>query len=102
REDDNMKDPTSYPDYPNPKSKDVRLYLTSGAPKAGGLKLTTPKQQNTETLIDNYSFSGEALANAELTQHRLLYVTPKLSKDIHISGVPKITVTLASSKPAAN
>ncbi|WP_203258894.1 Xaa-Pro dipeptidyl-peptidase [Hyunsoonleella ulvae] len=102
RENDNVKNPTPYADYPNPKSKNVTLHLTSGAPKAGGLTLTTPELQHTETLIDNYSFSGNTLAKAEITTHRLLYVTPKLSKDVHISGVPKITVTLSSSKPAVN
>lgn len=29
-------------------------------------------------------------------------MTPKLTKDVHISGISKITVTLASNKPAAN
>ncbi|TBM99741.1 Xaa-Pro dipeptidyl-peptidase [Hyunsoonleella flava] len=102
REGDNMKNPTAYKDYPNPDAKNVTLHLTAGAPKAGGLTLTKPSSQKTETLIDNYSFDGAALAKADITEHRLLYVTPKLTKDIHISGVPKITVTLASSKPAAN
>ncbi|WP_223548062.1 Xaa-Pro dipeptidyl-peptidase [Aestuariivivens sp. NBU2969] len=102
REDDKMENPTPYKDYPNPDAEDLTLYLTSGAPKLGGLTTTKIPNQNTETLIDNFSFNGEALVKAEITSHRLLYVTPKLSKDIHISGVPKITVKLASSKPAAN
>lgn len=102
REDDKMENPTPYKDYPNPDAEDVSLYLTAGAPKAGGLSTSKLPDQGTETLVDNFSFDGEALAKAEITSHRLLYVTPKLSKDIHISGVPKITVKLASSKPAAN
>ncbi|MFS4483159.1 Xaa-Pro dipeptidyl-peptidase [Hyunsoonleella sp. 2307UL5-6] len=102
REGDDMKNPTSYADYPNPTAENVTFHLTSGAPKTGSLALLKPESQDTETLIDNYSFNGEALARAEITKHRLLYVTPKLSKDIHISGVPKITVTLASNTPAAN
>jgi X-Pro dipeptidyl-peptidase len=52
--------------------------------------------------VDNYSFDGSALARAEYTNHRLMYVTPPLTEDLHISGLPGITVTLASSKPAAN
>lgn len=102
REGDDMKNPTPYTNYPNPTAENVTFHLTSGAPKTGSLVLSKPESQDTETLIDNYSFNGEALAKAEITKHRLLYVTPKLSKDIHISGVPKITVTLASNKPAAN
>lgn len=102
REDDKMGEPTPYKDYPNPDAKPVTLYLTSGAPKAGSLTTLKNTKQGKETLVDNYSFNGEALASAEITNHRLLYVTPKLKKDIHISGVPQITIKLASNKPAAN
>jgi len=102
REDDDRQQPTAYKDYPNPNSKNITLYLNAGAPNTGGLALTKTTSKTTETLIDNYNFSGVALAKAETSQHRLLYATPKLSKDVHISGVPKITVTLGSSKPAAN
>lgn len=102
REDDKMEEPTAYKDYPNPEASDVTLYVTSGAPETGSLSTLKLKKQGKETLTDNYSFSGEALARAEITNHRLLYVTPKLSEDLHISGVPQITVRLASNKPAAN
>jgi len=42
------------------------------------------------------------LAKAKDSKHRLLYATPKLKQDIHISGTPRVTIKLASSKPAAN
>lgn len=58
--------------------------------------------QGTETLVDNYSFTGATLAKAEHTNHRLLYTTEELTEDIHISGTPRISVKLASNKPAAN
>ena len=61
-----------------------------------------PARQGTESLVDNYSFSGAVLAQAEWTEHRLLYATPELTKPLHISGTPRITIKLASSKPAAN
>ncbi|WP_390621518.1 CocE/NonD family hydrolase C-terminal non-catalytic domain-containing protein [Novipirellula artificiosorum] len=32
----------------------------------------------------------------------MIYVTPKLERPIHLSGTPKISVPVASSKPAAN
>ncbi|WP_298343172.1 Xaa-Pro dipeptidyl-peptidase [uncultured Algibacter sp.] len=102
REDDKMENPTAYKDYPNPDASNITLHLTSGAPKSGGLTSQKTSKQGKETLVDNYSFSGKALAQAEITKHRLLYITPKLKKDIHISGVPQITVKLASNKPAAN
>ncbi len=102
RENDTQENPTAYAEYPNPAAQDVALYLSPGAPGHGQLGLNKEKTQTTETLVDNYSFSGEILAQAELTDHRLLYVTPELTEDLHISGVPKVSVTLSSSKPAAN
>ncbi|EAR01138.1 Xaa-Pro dipeptidyl-peptidase [Maribacter sp. HTCC2170] len=102
REHDDRDKPTAYKDYPNPDASDVTLYLSPGAPEKGGLGLSKKDMPGTETLVDNYSFDGSTLAKAENTNHRLLYVTPKLKNDIHISGIPRITVKLASNKPAVN
>ena len=102
RENDKKENPTAYKDYPNPDASPVKFYLNSGAPEHGKLSMQKPKTQGKETLIDNYSFSGSALAKAEITDHRLIYVTPKLTEDIHISGISKVKIKLASSKPAVN
>ncbi len=102
REDAERSDPTPYEDYPNPAASPVTLYLTAGAPERGGLVTEQVSGQGRETLIDNFSFSGGTLAQAEWTEHRLLYVTPELTEAVHLSGVPSITIRLSSSKPAAN
>ena len=102
RENDAKDNPTPYADYPNPDAKDITFHLSPGAPGKGGLSTDRPDDAGTETLVDNYSFSGSSLAKAETTEHRLLYVTPILTKDVHISGIPKIKIKIASSKPAAN
>jgi len=102
RENDKKDDPTPYADYPNPEAEHITLFLTKGAPSKGELTTLKDKKQGTETLVDNYSFSGTSLAKAETTEHRLLYVTSPLEDDVHISGVPKIKIKLASNKPAAN
>lgn len=102
RENDTQEHPTAYADYPNPDATPVPFYLSPGAPGHGELLLNKTTTKAKETLIDNYSFSGATLAQAELTEHRLLYVTPELKKDVHISGVPKVSITLSSNKPAAN
>ena len=102
REKDKMDKPTSYDAYPNSDASKVTLYLNPGAPERGNLTTDKPIGSATETLIDNYSFSGSALAQAEITEHRLIYITPKLTKDLHISGIPSVTVKMASSKPAVN
>jgi len=100
RENDDMGKPTAYKDYPNPDAKDVTLHLGSGGNTKGSLTLV--KNSGEETLIDNYNFSGKDLATAESSENRLLYVTPILKDDLHISGVPKVSIILSSSKPAAN
>lgn len=100
RERDEQDAPTAYPDYPHPEAKMVSLYPGTGAPGAGSL--SAGRSSGQETLTDNYSFTSEALAAAEYTNHRLLYVTPTLTEDVHISGVPRVTVTMAASKAAAN
>ncbi|WP_258539020.1 Xaa-Pro dipeptidyl-peptidase [Flagellimonas abyssi] len=102
RENDSKDNPTAYADYPNPDAKDVTLHLQKGGLKSGKLTPTKTKNQGTETLEDDYNFSGADLAMAETSEHRLLYVTAPLAEDVHISGVPKIKIKLASSKPAAN
>ncbi|MCK0188997.1 Xaa-Pro dipeptidyl-peptidase [Arenibacter sp. F20364] len=102
RENDDKKSPTPYRDYPNPESAPVTLYLDGGAPEHGGLGTEKKEGQGIETLVDNFSFSGATLAKAEHTNHRLLYTTPTLKQDIHLSGIPKISISLASNKAAAN
>ena len=102
REQDKPENPTPYADYPNPEATPVTFYLEKGAPERGILSLKKPSYQGTETLVDNYSFSGSSLAQAEITEHRLMYLTPPLLEDTHISGTASVTVKLSSSKPAAN
>ncbi|MEE9362461.1 MAG: Xaa-Pro dipeptidyl-peptidase [Cellulophaga sp.] len=102
RENDKRENPTAYKEYPNPKAKHIALHLSSGGLEKGELNIKAQKKQGKETLVDDYNFSGEKLAKTEKSTHRLLYVTPILQNDVHISGVPKVTITLASSKPAAN
>lgn len=102
REDDKRENPTAYEDYPNPAAQPILFHLTKGAPEKGGLVEKKTNNQGTETIIDNYSFSSQALAQAEITEHRLMFVTPELKEDVHISGTPTITIKAALSKPAAN
>jgi X-Pro dipeptidyl-peptidase len=102
REGAERDDPTPYPDYPNPEAAAVTLFPTEGGIQRGGLGLSQTPGQGRETLVDNYSFSGATLARAEWTDHRLLYVTPELADDVHISGTPRITIKLAADKEAAN
>lgn len=102
REDDDRLEPTAYADYPNPDAYDVTLHINKVGNKVGLLSVEKTKKQGTETLIDDASISGNDLAQAESSPNRLLYVTPELKEDLHISGLASISIKLASSKPAAN
>ena len=94
--------PTPYPDYPNPAARDVTLYPAPGGANVGGLVLTKAGSQGRETLTDNVDVAGPALAAAATSPHRLVYASAELSAPVHISGTPRVTIRLASSKPAAN
>ncbi|MFG0261825.1 MAG: Xaa-Pro dipeptidyl-peptidase [Novipirellula sp. JB048] len=102
REDAKRDEPTAYDDFPNPLATAVDLYLGAGAPERGELLTAAITDQGHETLVDNFSFSGETLARAEWTEHRLLYVTETLQTPLHLSGTATVRIRLASSKPAAN
>ncbi len=102
RENDARDQPTAYKDYPNPNATSVTFYPTSNVKGIAGLSISKVKSKTQKTFVDDYNFSSADLAKAENSTHRLLFTTSILTKDIHISGVPKITVKLASNKPAAN
>ena len=102
RENDDRLKPTPYADYPDPDASPVEFFLSGGAPEAGTLGLTKTKDRRYETLVDNFSFSGSTLAQAEWTEHRLLYLTDTLKEAVHISGTPSITIRASSDKPAVN
>ena len=102
RENDSQQNPTSYKDYPNPMAEPVTFYLQEGAPYLG--KLSTNKMQlnKQEIFSDNASFSAKSLAKSMSSNHRLMYVSEELKQDIHISGVPEISIKASSSKKAVN
>ncbi|MEM7372001.1 MAG: Xaa-Pro dipeptidyl-peptidase [Bacteroidota bacterium] len=102
REGDPKDQPTSYEEYPNPAASPVTLYLKAGAPGSGELMTSRAHNQGTETIVDNYSFSGSVLAQAEMTNHRLMFLSPPLKEELHISGLASMTISVSSNKPAAN
>jgi X-Pro dipeptidyl-peptidase len=102
RERDDPQEPTAYDDYPNPKAEDVRLHPTAGAPGHGSLGLVHTRTMKQEIIVDNYSFKAAALAEAEFTEHRLMYVSPTLKEDLHLSGTPRVSVRMSANKARAN
>jgi X-Pro dipeptidyl-peptidase len=94
--------PVPYADYPSPDARPVTFHLVAGGGRTGQLTLGRPGPQGHETLVDNVAVAGPALAAAEASPHRLLYATSQLSAPVHVSGTPRVTIRLASSKAAAN
>jgi len=102
RENDEQSNPTAYDEYPNPDAAPVTLYLKNGAPNFGKLTTTVNKNNNPETIFDDYTIPANTMAQTGNSKNRLLFLTPTLKNSLHISGVAQISVKLALSKPAAN
>jgi X-Pro dipeptidyl-peptidase len=116
RENDTQDNPTPYQAYPNPEAKNVTLYLQEGGNKTGALTWNKQKEKaknlgsihapktkpKTETFVDDFNISGKEHAQALKSENRLLYVTPILKSELHLSGESEITISVASNKSAAN
>jgi len=106
REGESRGKPTAYSQYPNEETSNVSLMPVRGGLSKSGLVTADEKtklgKQGQETIIDNYSFTAPLLAKAEWSNHRLLFATSPLKKGLHISGTPRISLRMASNRPAAN
>ena len=102
RENDKQQDPTPYEAYPNPKAKEVLFYLKSNNANYGKLTLSESNHKEQETFSDNANISATSLAQSTSSNHTLLYLSDILKEDIHISGLPYISIKAASSKAAVN
>ena len=102
REYNSRQKPTPYQAYPNPDASLVTLSLHPGAPGTGGLFIKKNKIKTLEILTDDYSYDGASLAKAKTSENRLLYLSPVLKENIHLSGLSTLTIKVASSKKAAN
>jgi X-Pro dipeptidyl-peptidase len=102
REGADRSDPTPYPDYPHPEASGVALYPEGDGTGLGSLSLSAQPGRGTGAIIDNFSFAGGALAAAEWSTHRLLYATPELVDEVHLSGLTTVTIRASADAPAAN
>lgn len=102
REHEDRQKPTAYPDYPHPQASTVSLFPSGDGRQQGQLNLQAVDGADTQTLVDDASILGSDLAQTEQSEHRLMFVTPKLGQPLHLSGKARIHLRLASSKPAAN
>ena len=120
--------PENYADYPNPESKVVTFKASGSGRKSGelspaispsepvavassnstasganadGANASSANSSSVEQIIDNFSFSAPQLIQAEWSNHRLIYATPKLLSPLHLSGVAKIKLRVACNRPNA-
>ncbi len=93
--------PTPFASFPVPGSVPVIFHPTSGGNAVAALAFSAAPSGR-DSLVDDVAFSGSADASADESNHRLLYATPTFSDTVHISGTPRVTLRIASSKPAAN
>ena len=94
-------DPTPYPDYPHPEAEGVTLHPSGDGNWTGTLGMGAAGD-GMGTVTDNFGFEGSHLAAADYSSHRLLYSTPELAEDAHLSGVTRVRVRLAADRPAVN
>ncbi len=96
-----MTAPTPFASFPVPGSVPVVMHPAAGGATIGALSSIAAKD-GAEKFSDDVAMSGSALASAEQSAHRLLYATPTLNDTVHISGTPRVTLRISSSKPATN
>ena len=101
REGDDRSEPTPYPSYPHPEADAVTLRPSGDGHWTGTLSLDEAGA-GTGAIVDNFTFTGDQLAAAEWSNHRLLYATPELREDVHLSGVATVRVRVSADAPAAN
>ena len=101
REGDDRAAPTPYTSYPHPEADAVTLRPDGDGHWTGTLSLDEAST-GTGAIVDNFAFTGDQLAATEWSSHRLLYATPELREDVHLSGVATVRVRMSADAPAAN
>lgn len=85
------------PDWPAPGAQTMSL-----RPQSDGT-LGATAGSGTGTFTDTKSTEGPLVSDPTTANPaRLAYVTPPLTQQVRLSGTPKVTLKIASDKPAAN
>lgn len=100
REGESRKNPTAYAEYPHPEAEEVDVFPNGDGTGVG--TLGGKRGKGVQVLVDDVAFKGGDLAKVGSSNHRLLFATPILKQDLHLSGYSELTIRLASSRPAAN
>ncbi|MCG6957383.1 MAG: Xaa-Pro dipeptidyl-peptidase [Gemmatimonadetes bacterium] len=93
--------PTPFASFPIPGSVPVVFHPAAGGNGVGKLSFSAVTS-GVESLVDDVGFSGSDDAMSPRSEHRLIYATAPFDDTVQISGTPRVTLRIASSKPAAN
>lgn len=99
---DGRLNPTAYPDYPHPQAEGVRLTPRGNGNRVGALSTDRLSDHPPESVSDDVSLAGGALASAAESDSRLLYATPELRENLHLSGLTTVSIRVAANTEAAN
>jgi X-Pro dipeptidyl-peptidase len=114
REGARRSEPTPYGDWPNPDARPVVLRPGAGGGGVGPLSaeiavpsvavpsVAVPSVAVLESFTDDAERTGASLAEAVESPNRLLYALPVLSRPLHLSGTPRLSIRIAADRPAAN
>ncbi len=94
--------PVAMDQFPHAEASPVVVYPHYGHNNTGTLSLEKSPEAKRDTLKDDYRIEVKDLVSLEHAQNRLLFVSPVLQKNIHLSGTPKVTLRVSSNKQAAN
>ncbi|MGI9192693.1 MAG: CocE/NonD family hydrolase C-terminal non-catalytic domain-containing protein, partial [Chitinophagaceae bacterium] len=94
--------PSKYLQFPDAAAHDVLFYVQAQTKAQGQLLTQKPNVSGTQSLSDDYRIEPIDLLDSVNAQHRLLFVTSPLKKELRLSGIPRISLAVSSNKPAAN
>jgi X-Pro dipeptidyl-peptidase len=90
-------------DWPAPGTSKVTLRPTAGGPTKGGLDQAWHLGRSVvETLHDDATKLAETLVDAPGSDNRLSYSTAVTTKQLRLSGTPKVDLAVSFDRPAAN
>jgi X-Pro dipeptidyl-peptidase len=94
----------SYADWPVPGAQPTTFRFAPGADANGIGRLggdVSAAASVTESIVDDASIDANVLVAAPQSPNRLVYQSDALTRAVHVSGVPSVTLRLSIDKPAA-
>ncbi|MGN1400021.1 MAG: Xaa-Pro dipeptidyl-peptidase [Bacillus sp. (in: firmicutes)] len=88
--------------WPAAGSKKTRMYFHAEGQRSGELSLSPSSGKASQSFTDNARVRAETLAAEVDSSHRLVYKTAPLTKQVRLSGTPKVSIRASIDRPVAN